>query len=101
MTTEQPTVLKPREWNVIRAAIYSQREFGIESYLCSPGQTKAAERMIARGFLTKVEQIGFGGWGLVIKITAENVEAINAAFDDEAAYRRWADDGGRVLEAPT
>ncbi len=70
--------LRPREIQVLNSAAYSRQKFGIENYLCTPGQTKAAERMIARGFLTEVERLGFGGWGLVVKLTDENIAAIKA-----------------------
>lgn len=70
--------LRPREVQVINAAIYSRTEFGISNYLCSAGQTKAAERMIERNFLTKVSTIGFSGWGLVVKLTEENIAALRS-----------------------
>lgn len=71
--------LQPREKQVINAAIYSRTQFGISDYLCADREKKAAERMIERGFLTKVSALGFGGWGLVVKITKKNVTALRAA----------------------
>lgn len=74
-------LLRPRELSVVRAAIHSRSAYGIDNYLCTPGQKKAAERLINRGFLTKGEQPTLGSdWALVVTITNENIDAINAAL---------------------
>ena len=76
-------LLRPRELSVVLAAIHSRKGYGIENYLCSPGQTKSAERLIERGFLTKAKDqpMVFGGpFGLVVSLTNDNIDAINAAL---------------------
>jgi hypothetical protein len=74
-------LLRPRELSVVQNVIHSRQAYGIENYLCSSGQTKSAERLIERGFLTKVDRIGLGEpWGLVVTITNDNIAAINAAL---------------------
>ena len=52
-------------------------------YLLSPSYTKAAERLIARGFLTKSEhqiQPAGPGYGPIVRLTAENFAAMEAAI---------------------
>jgi hypothetical protein len=53
-------------------------------HLLSPAYTKAAERLIARGFLTKsdhqVQPPGGGGFGPVVRLTTENFAAMAAAL---------------------
>lgn len=71
--------LKPREQQVMRAAQWALTLVQNGHYLTSPGQRRAAERMIERGFLTKVDA-KFSppvDW-LVVKLTTENWNAMAA-----------------------
>lgn len=73
--------LKPREMQVLRSAVWARTQVENGFYLCSPGQNRAAERMIARGFLTKADA-NFSppapDW-LVVVLTNENHAALVAA----------------------
>jgi hypothetical protein len=73
--------LRPREMQILSAAIHAWSLAGNGHYLCGTGQTHAAERLIKRGFLTKVEvdaTFSPPDW-IVVVITAENVEALYEA----------------------
>ena len=77
--------LKPREMQVLQRAVWARKQVEHGHYLCLPGQNKAAERLIERGFLTKIPgefSPPMPDW-VVIKITTENFEALRAA---EAAF---------------
>lgn len=73
--------LKPREMQVLQAAAWARTQVPNGHYLCSPGQNRAAERMITRGFLTKAEH-DFSppspGW-IVVKLTEDNYSAMRGA----------------------
>lgn len=72
--------IKPREAGVIRWAIWARTQVPNGFYLCSDGQRAAAERMIARGFLTRAPS-NFSppvNW-ITVVLNPENVDAINAA----------------------
>jgi hypothetical protein len=74
-------LFRPRELAVLNACLYS-RQIGIADYLTADHERKSAERMIARGFLTKSAaklSPGIGEW-LVVTLTDDNVAAINSAL---------------------
>jgi hypothetical protein len=72
-------LLPPRELAVLNACIHS-RQIGIADYLTADHERKSAERMIARGFLTKsAAKLSPGEW-LVVTLTDGNVAAINSAL---------------------
>ena len=76
--------LRPREMQVLSAAVHAWSLVGNGHYLCGTGQNRAAERLIKRGFLTKVEvdaKFSPPDW-IVVVITPENVKALR---DAEAA----------------
>jgi len=76
--------LRPREMQVLSAAVHAWALVGNGHYLCGTGQNRAAERLIKRGFLTKVEvdaKFSPPDW-IVVVITPENVKALR---DAEAA----------------
>lgn len=65
--------LRPREMQVLRYAAWAGRTVRTGNFLCSDGQRRAAERLIARKFLTKVKA-KFSppvDW-LVVKLTKRN-----------------------------
>jgi hypothetical protein len=73
--------LRPREMQVLSATIHAWSLVGNGNYLCGTGQNHAAERLIKRGFLTKVEvdaTFSPPDW-IVVVITPENVEALREA----------------------
>jgi hypothetical protein len=73
--------LRPREMQVLSAAVHAWSLVGDGHYLCGTGQNHAAERLIKRGFLTKVEvdaKFSPLDW-IVVVITPENVEALREA----------------------
>lgn len=73
--------LRPREMHVLRYAVWAHSQTPNGHYLCSPGQNRAAERMIERGFLSKAEHQfspPVPEW-LVVVITPENMAALRAA----------------------
>jgi hypothetical protein len=74
--------LKPRECYVLQYAVKARSLVSNGHYLCSQGQNRAAERLIARKFLTRVAGVQFfppqPGW-LVVKITPRNLAALRAA----------------------
>jgi hypothetical protein len=73
--------LRPREMQVLQWAVHAWSLGGNGHYLCGTGQNRAAERLIKRGFLTKVEvDVTFSplDW-IVVVITPENVEALREA----------------------
>lgn len=73
--------LKQREMQVLRAAAWARTQVSNGHYLCSSGQNRAAERMIERGFLTKVDK-KFSppapDW-IVVVLTEENYAALRKA----------------------
>lgn len=72
--------LKPREMQVMRAAVWSLETVKGGRYLVSDNQRKAAERLIERGFLTK-EKTTFSppvDW-LVVRLTKRNWAALETA----------------------
>jgi hypothetical protein len=73
--------LKPREMQVMRCAAWAWTQVSNGHYLTSPGQKRAAERMIARGFLTKVDAhfVPPVDW-VVVKLVAENYKAMQRAL---------------------
>jgi hypothetical protein len=73
--------LRPREMHVLRAAVHAWSLGGNGHYLCGIGRNRAAERLIKRGFLTKVEvdaKFSPPDW-IVVVITPENVKALREA----------------------
>ena len=73
--------LRPREIQVLSAAVHAWSLVGNGHYLCGTGQNRAAERLIKRGFLTKVEvdaTFSPPDW-IVVVITPENVKAVREA----------------------
>ena len=73
--------LRPREMHVLRAAVHAWSLGGNGHYLCGTGQNRAAERLIKRGFLTKVEvdaKFSPPDW-IVVVITPENLKALREA----------------------
>lgn len=73
--------LKPREMQVLRAARWALTQVPNGFYLCSPGQNRAAERMIERGFLTKADaqfSPPTPEWWVVV-LTPANVKKLKAA----------------------
>lgn len=78
--------LRPREMSVLRYASWARTQVSNGHYLCSDGQRRAAERMIERGFLTRVKH-QFSppkpDW-IVVIITEKNMKALRKA---EAAWR--------------
>lgn len=74
--------LKPREQQVMRAARWALTQVSNGHYLASPGQRRAGERMVERGFLTKIDaqfSPPMPDW-LVVKLTQENWNAMLAAM---------------------
>lgn len=73
--------LRPREMQVLQAAAWARTQVPNGHYLCSTGQKRAAERMIARGFLTKAKA-DFSppspDW-LVVLLNEENYSALRSA----------------------
>jgi hypothetical protein len=66
--------LRLREMHVLRAAVHAWSLGGNGRYLCGMGQNRAAERLIKRGFLTKVDvdaKLWPSDW-IEVVITAEN-----------------------------
>ena len=73
--------LRPREMQVLSAAVNAWSLGGDEHYLCGTGQNRAAERLIKRGFLTKVEvdeKFSSPDW-IEVVITPENLKALREA----------------------
>jgi hypothetical protein len=73
--------LRPREMHVLRAAVHAWSLGGNGHYLCGTGQNRAAERLIKRGFLTKVEvdeKFSSPDW-IEVVITPENLKALREA----------------------
>ena len=73
--------LRPREMQVLSAAVHAWSLVGNGQYLCGTGRNQAAERLIKRGFLTKVEvdpTFSPPDW-IVVVITPENLEALREA----------------------
>jgi hypothetical protein len=73
--------LRPREMQVLSAAVHAWSLGGNGHYLCGTGQNRAAERLIKRGFLTKVEvdeKFSSPDW-IEVVITPENVKALREA----------------------
>lgn len=80
--------LKPREMQVLSAAAWAWSQVPNGHYLCSPGQKRAAERMIERGFLTKAKadfSPPVPNW-LVVVITNDNYSALHAALPISPAH---------------
>lgn len=72
--------LRPREMQVLKAAVWARGHVSNGHYLTSSGQKMAGERMINRGFLTRVdEQFTPQVDWLVVKITKQNWQALEAA----------------------
>jgi hypothetical protein len=71
--------LRPREKQVLSAAVNAWSLVGNGHYLCGTGQKRAAERLIKRGFLTKVEVDATPPDWIVVVITPENVEVLREA----------------------
>jgi hypothetical protein len=74
--------LRPREIQVLSAAVHAWSLVNNGHYLCGSGQNHAAERLIERGFLTKVEvdaTFSPPDW-IVVVFTPENVKALRAAM---------------------
>jgi hypothetical protein len=78
--------LKPREMQVLQYALAAYRFVPNGHYLTSPGQRRAAERLIARKFLTKAKHkfIPPVDW-LVVVLTKRNITAMKQALKTEAA----------------
>lgn len=73
--------LRPREMQVMRYAMWARHQVDNGHYLCSPGQNRAAERLMARGFLTKAEHDfspPMPDW-IVVMITEDNLKALRLA----------------------
>jgi hypothetical protein len=73
--------LRPCEMHVLRAAVHAWSLGGNGHYLCGTGHNRAAERLIKRGFLTKVEvdaKFSPPDW-IVVVITPENLKALREA----------------------
>jgi hypothetical protein len=73
--------LRPREMQVLSAAVNAWSLVGNGHHLCGAGHNRAAERLIKRGFLTKVEvdaKFSPSDW-IVVVITPENVKALREA----------------------
>jgi hypothetical protein len=73
--------LRPREMQVLSAAVHAWSLVGNGHYLCGAGQNRAAERLIKRGFLTKVEvdaKFSPPDW-IEVVITPENMKALREA----------------------
>ena len=73
--------LRPREMQILSAAVHAWALVDNGHYLCGTGQNHAAERLIKRGFLTKVEidaTFSPPDW-IVVVITLENVGALREA----------------------
>jgi hypothetical protein len=73
--------LRPREMQVLGAAVHAWSLGGNGHYLCGTGQNRAAERLIKRGFLTKVEvdqKFSSPDW-IEVVITPENLKALREA----------------------
>ena len=73
--------LRPREMQVLGAAVHAWSLGGNGHYLCGTGQNRAAERLIKRGFLTKVEvaeKFSSPDW-IEVVITPENLQALREA----------------------
>lgn len=69
--------LKPREQQVMRAARWALTQVPNGHYLTSDGQRRAAERMIERGYLTKVDaEFSPAVDWLVVKLTEQNWRAM-------------------------
>lgn len=78
MTLTAEPKLKPREAQVIRAAVHAWSLVENGNYLCATSEEMAAERLIERGYLTKVTRLQPAGF-LVVVLTPENVAALRAA----------------------
>ena len=79
--------LKPREMQTLRPARWALDMVPNGHYLTSPGQKRAAERLIERGFLTKAPgqfTPPRPDW-LVVKLTKENMVALETAARADAA----------------
>lgn len=73
--------LKPREQQVMRYARWALTQVSNGHYLTSTGQRRAAERLIERGFLTKVKsQFTPPVDWLVVKLTKKNWSAMRRAY---------------------
>jgi hypothetical protein len=73
--------LRPREMSVLQYAAHARANVEGGRYLCGIGQRRSAERLMARGFLTKAEATFFPpqpDW-LVVKLTDRNVAALRRA----------------------
>jgi hypothetical protein len=73
--------LRPREVQVLSSAVHAWSLVGNGHYLCGRAQKRAAERLIKRGFLTKVEvdaKFSPPDW-IVVVITPENEKTLREA----------------------
>lgn len=75
-----PLGLKPREITVMNYAAWSRDVVSNGHFLCSAGLIRSAERLIARGFLTKCKRGELAGLGIVVKVTKKNIETMKAAM---------------------
>jgi hypothetical protein len=106
--------LRPREMQVLQAAAWARTQVPNGHYLCSTGQNRAAERLIAKGFLTKADadfSPPMPDW-LVVVLTNENYAALRAAEnaplpppdgakdDPAAAQRAHLHDAERIPDSP-
>lgn len=78
------SALKPREVQVINWAIWARSVTPNGHYLCSPGQVRAARRMIERGYLSKARRTGDVNFGnpdwLVVVLTKRNAANLRKEF---------------------
>jgi hypothetical protein len=73
--------LRPREMQVLRSARWAWTQVPNGHFLCAPNQNAFAERLIAKGFLTRAEHEFFPpvpDW-IVVVITEQNYAALRKA----------------------
>jgi hypothetical protein len=75
--------LKPRERSVLRCCLWAKTQTSNGHFLASPGLVPAAERLIARDYLTKADRqmtppVGPKTFGIVVVVSEANLSKLIA-----------------------